>query len=137
MALNPAQVVATMMKNDMFSQWLGITVLETGLGYCKLQAKVKTDMLNGFSIAHGGITYSVSDSALAFACNSYGKKAVSVETSISHIKQVKEGDVLTAEAKEISRSNRIGIYEVKIHNQENVLVSIFKGTVYITDKDWE
>lgn len=137
MALTPAQVVTTMMKNDRFSQWLGIEVLETALGHCRLRAQVKTDMLNGFAIAHGGITYSVSDSALAFASNSYGKKAVSVETSISHIKQVREGDVLTAEAKEISRSNRIGIYEVRIHNQENVLVSLFKGTVYITDKDWE
>jgi acyl-CoA thioesterase len=137
MALTPAQVVTTMMKNDRFSQWLGIEVLETGLGFCRLRVQVKTDMLNGFAIAHGGITYSVSDSALAFASNSYGKKAVSVETSISHIKQVREGDVLTAEAKEISRSNRIGIYEVAIHNQENVLVSLFKGTVYITDKDWE
>lgn len=137
MAITPAQVVSTMMKNDFFSHWLGIEVLETGLGICKLRALVKKDMLNGFSIGHGGITYSVSDSALAFACNSYGKKAVSVETSVSHIKPIKEGDVLMADAKEISRTNRIGIYEVTIHNQEGVLVSVFKGTVYITDKDWE
>lgn len=134
--MTPAQVVATMIKNDHFSQWLGIEVLETGLGHCVLRARVKKEMLNGFSIGHGGITYSVSDSALAFASNSYGKKAVSVETSISHIKPIHEGDILTATAKEISRSNRIGIYEVYVHNQENILVSTFKGTVYITEKDW-
>lgn len=137
MAAGPQKVVATMMQQDAFSQWLGIEVLETGLGFCKLRITVRKEMLNGFAIAHGGITYSVSDSALAFASNSRGKKAVSIETSVSHLKQVKEGDVLTAEAKEISRSNRIGLYEVSIRNQENTLVSVFKGTVYITDKDWE
>lgn len=135
--MTPAAVVEKMMASDWFSRWLGITVLETGLGHCKLSARVKKDMLNGFSIGHGGITYSLSDSALAFACNSYGKKAVSVETSISHIKPIKEGDVLVTLAKEVSRTNRIGIYEVSIHNQEGVLVSVFKGTVYITEKDWE
>ncbi|HYG50725.1 MAG TPA: hotdog fold thioesterase, partial [Flavobacteriales bacterium] len=96
-----------------------------------------TNMLNGFRIAHGGISYSLSDSALAFSSNSYGKKAVSIETSISHIKQIKEGDVLTVEAKEVSRGNKVGLYAVTIHNQENTLVSHFKGTVYITDKEWE
>jgi acyl-CoA thioesterase len=137
MAATPQQVVATMMRQDFFSQWLGIEILEIGSGFCKLRSTVRKEMMNGFAIAHGGITYSVSDSALAFACNSRGKKAVSIETSISHLKQVKEGDVLTAEAKEVSRSNRIGLYEVHIHNQDNILVSAFKGTVYITDKDWE
>lgn len=137
MALTPAQVVSTMMAGDTFSQWLGVEILETGLGSCKLKATVKAEMLNGFKIAHGGISYSLSDSALAFSCNSYGKKAVSIETSISHLKQIKENDVLTVVAKEISRSNRIGVYEVNIHNQNNELVSTFKGTVYITEKDWE
>jgi acyl-CoA thioesterase len=137
MALTPAQVVSTMMAGDMFSQWLGVEILETGLGICKLKAAVKAEMLNGFKIAHGGISYSLSDSALAFSSNSYGKKAVSIETSISHLKQIKENDVLTVVAKEISRSNRVGVYEVNIHNQNNELVSTFKGTVYITEKDWE
>ncbi len=137
MALTPGQVVSKMMAGDTFSQWLGVEILETGLGSCKLKATVKAEMLNGFKIAHGGISYSLSDSALAFSCNSHGKKAVSIETSISHLKQIKENDVLTVVAKEISRSNRIGVYEVNIHNQNSELVSTFKGTVYITEKDWE
>jgi len=137
MALTPQQIVSNMMANDFFSQWLGIEIIETGLGSCQLKATLRHEMLNGFSIAHGGISYSLSDSALAFASNSYGKKAVSIETSISHLKQVKENDVLLVEANEISRSNRIGLYEVTIHNQHNELISVFKGTVYITEKDWE
>ena len=137
MALSPKDIVSKMMAGDFFSQWLGIEILETGLGMCKLKSTLRHEMLNGFSIAHGGISYSLSDSALAFSSNSYGKKAVSIETSISHLKQIKENDELIVLAKEISRSNRIGLYEVTIHNQNNELVSIFKGTVYITDKDWE
>ena len=137
MSLSPAQIVSKMMAGDTFSQWLGIEILETGFGTCKLKANVNSQMLNGFKIAHGGISYSLSDSALAFSSNSYGKKAVSIETNISHIKQIKENDVLTVEAKEISRSKKIGVYEVTIHNQNNELVSIFKGTVYVTEKEWE
>lgn len=124
------------MKNDKFSQWLGIEAKEISEGHCILQMKVRYEMLNGFGIAHGGITYSLADSALAFASNSHGKKAVSIETSISHIKTVYEHDILTAVAKLKSISNKIGIYEITITNQDNILVADFKGTVYRTSKDW-
>ena len=98
--------------------------------------KVRKEMLNGFGIAHGGITYSFADSAFAFASNSRGKKAVSIETSISHLKTVNEGDVLTAKAKEIHVSNKIGTYLIDVTNQNDDLVASFKGTVYRTSKDW-
>ncbi len=130
------EIVNTMMAEDFFSQWLGINVLETGEGRCKLQLTVRKEMLNGFGIAHGGITYCLSDSALAFASNSRGPQAVSIETSISHTAKVSEGDTLTAEAKELSRSKKVGFYEVVIKNQENKIVSLFKGTVYVTEKNW-
>jgi acyl-CoA thioesterase len=130
------EIVNTMMSKDFFSQWLGINVLEIGEGHCKLQLTVKKEMLNGFGIAHGGITYCLSDSALAFASNSRGPQAVSIETSISHTAKVNEGDILTAEAKELSRSKKIGFYEVTIRNQEDKIVSLFKGTVYVTEKNW-
>jgi acyl-CoA thioesterase len=133
---SPKEIVNTMMAKDFFSQWLGIKVLESGLGHCKLQLTVRKEMLNGFGIAHGGITYCLSDSALAFACNSHGPQSVSIETSISHTAKVNEGDVLTAEAKELSRSKKIGVYEVTVKNQENKIVGLFKGTVYITGKNW-
>ncbi|HCQ29584.1 MAG TPA: hydroxyphenylacetyl-CoA thioesterase PaaI [Flavobacteriales bacterium] len=131
------QVVDVMMANDAFSRWLGIEVEEVKEGYCRLQMKVREEMLNGFYIAHGGITYSLADSALAFAANSHGQKAVSVETSISHLLPVKAGDTLIAEAFEKSVTNKIGVYEVEIKNQEKQLVALFKGTVYRTSKIWE
>jgi len=126
-----------MYSNDYFSQWLGIERVEEGPGTCILQMTVRKEMLNGFAIAHGGITYSFADSALAFACNSHGRKAVSVETSISHTKTVKEGDILTATATEESLSNKIGVYHVKVTDQEGIIVALFKGTVYRTNKEWE
>lgn len=132
----PKAVVDKMMSQDWFSQWLGIEVLDIHPGTCTLRCTVKKDMLNGFAIAHGGITYSLSDSALAFASNSHGKMAVSVETSISHLAAVKENDVLTAVATEKSCSNKIGVYEVTVKNQNNVLVALFKGTVYRKSQDW-
>ena len=93
-------------------------------------------MLNGFGIAHGGITYSLADSALAFASNSHGRMSVSVETSISHTEQLREGDEITATAEEMSLSNKIGIYNVTIRNQNSETVALFKGTVYRTGKEW-
>ena len=105
-------------------------------GHCKLRMKVRKEMLNGFAIAHGGITYSLADSALAFASNSHGRKSVSIETSISHTEPVKEGDVITATAEEINLGNKIAIYQINLTNQQNRLVALFKGTVYRTTDDW-
>ncbi|PCH95503.1 MAG: thioesterase [Bacteroidetes bacterium] len=130
------KVVDKMYNNDPFSQWLGIERVEDGEGTSTLKMTVRKEMLNGFDIAHGGITYSLADSALAFASNSHGIKSVSIETGISHIKAVKEGDVLTATAKELSLSNKVGIYEVTVSNQDHVMVALFKGTVYRTGKEW-
>ena len=132
-----AAVVAKMMQNDGFSRWLGIEVLETGAGTAKLQMTVRSEMLNGFGIAHGGITYSLADSALAFASNSHGIQSVSIETSISHTRPVKESDVLTAVAEELNLSTKIGIYQITVTNQENKTVGLFKGTVFRTGKDWD
>ena len=93
-------------------------------------------MLNGFDILHGGISYSLSDSALAFASNSRGNKCVSVETSISHLKPVYDNETLRVVSNEIHRGKSIGIYEVDIFNQQNELISKFKGTVSISKDTW-
>ena len=130
------RVVERMYSRDWFSQWMGIERVEVAAGRSALKMKVRKEMLNGFDIAHGGITYSLADSALAFASNSHGRMAVSVETSVSHTEPVKEGDVLTALAEEVSLSNKIGIYNVIVTNQDNKKVALFKGTVYRTSKDW-
>ncbi len=131
------KVVETMFNNDWFSQWLGIEVLEINPGSCKLRMTIRKEMLNGFAIAHGGITYSLADSAFAFACNSHGRKSVSVETSISHTQALKEGDLIISEARELHVSNKIGVYQIDVTNQDGKIVALFKGTCYRTSKDWE
>lgn len=131
------RVVARMMGEDAFSQWLGIQVLEVLPGACTLRMVVRPEMNNGFRITHGGIAYCVADSALAFASNSHGIHAVSIETSISHIKPVHAGDVLTATAEELSRGNRVAVYQVAVRNGKGEVAALFKGTVFRTGKPWE
>jgi len=133
---NPRGIVEKMMKNDAFSRWLGIEVLEVSEGFCKLKMRLGKEMLNGFYIAHGGITYSLADSALAFASNSRGRKALSVDTSISHFEPLLEGDEIIAIATEESVKNKFGFYRVEI-KKDDILVALFKGMVYRTDKLWE
>ena len=130
------KVVDKMMSGDAFSQWLGIEVLEISEGYCKLKMTVREKMTNGFKIAHGGIAYSLADSCLAFAANSDGVQSVSVETSISYTKKAVSGDMLTATAKEIRKSEKTGFYHITITNQNNIEIAHFKGTVYRTGKEW-
>jgi acyl-CoA thioesterase len=131
------RIVARMMEQDAFSQWLGIEVLKVAPGACVLRMTVRPEMYNGFKVTHGGITYCLADSALAFASNSHGIQAMSIETSISHTRPVKAGDVLTATAEEKSRSNRIAVYHVGVVNAEGVTVALFKGMVFRTGKPWE
>ena len=130
------KVVDKMMGGDAFSQWLGIEVLKITAGFCKIQMKVRDEMTNGFDIAHGGIAYSLADSCLAFAANSNGVQAVSIETSISHTQKVISGNVLTATAKEINKNKKTGLYYITITNQNNIEIAHFKGTVYRTGKEW-
>lgn len=131
------RIVDRMFNNDSFSQWLGIERVQDGAGISVLRMVVRKEMLNGFGVTHGGITYSLADSALAFAANAHGIQSMSIETSISHTKKVLEGDVLTAKTKEISSTKRVGIYQIDITNQNNEIVALFKGTVYRTGKEWE
>ncbi len=132
----PEEIVNLMMERDAFSRWMGVEIEKLGFGNCTLKGSIQPEMLNGFGITHGGISYSLADSALAFASNSRGIQCVSIETSISHIKKTQLNDVLTAEATEIHRGTKTGIYEVKVTNQRDELVAIFKGTVFITGKEW-
>lgn len=134
--MNPLEIVEKMMNGDAFSRWLGITIEEVKAGHSKLSMTVSKEMVNGFSIAHGGISYSLADSALAFAANSYGKKCVSIETSISHTRPTKIGDTLTAVCTELNRGKTVGIYEVKVTNQAQKLIALFKGTVHISNENW-
>jgi acyl-CoA thioesterase len=127
-------IADSMMKQDYFSQWMGIQILDVKEGYSKIQLTLRKEMLNGFAIAHGGITFALADSAFAFACNSDGKITVALDASISFPKPGKEGDILTAEAKQIVKTNRTGLYLIEVKNQHNELVALFKGTCYKTEK---
>jgi acyl-CoA thioesterase len=131
-----AKIVSKMFDSDWFSQWLGIERVKIAKGTAVLRMKIRKEMLNGFGIAHGGISYSLADSALAFASNSHGRMSVSVETSISHTEQIRENDIITATAEELSLSNKIAVYHITIRNQEEKIVALFKGTVYRTSKNW-
>jgi acyl-CoA thioesterase len=130
-------IVEQMYSNDAFSQWLGIERLMVEPGRCRLRMTVREEMTNGFKIAHGGITYSLADSALAFAANGHGVQSLSIDTSINHLKPVKTGDVITAEAKEVNVTRRTGIYQIEITNQNEERVALFKGVVYRTERRWE
>ncbi len=135
--LSPKEIVDQMMAGDRMSQWLGIETVEYAKGNVVCQLTVRQEMVNGFSIAHGGITYSLADSALAFSVNAYGEHAVSVETSISHLKPVHVGDRLITKTEELSLSKKIGVYLTHVYNQHKELVATFKGTVYRRGVVWE
>jgi len=126
------EVVKKMMADDAFSQWLGIDILDVKPGFVRISMTVRPEMDNGFSITHGGIAYSLADSAFAFASNSHGRVAVALETNISYLKKVGSGDTLTATAEELSLGNTIGVYNVTISNQDDEKVARFRGTVFRT-----
>lgn len=131
---SPQAVVAHMMQHDLFSQWLGIEVLDVKEGYSKIKMSVRSEMINGFGIVHGGIAFSLADSAFAFACNNRNVLSVALDTSINFTKPVHVGDLLTAEAKELHNGKSTGLYHISITNQHNHVVALFKGTCFRTNK---
>lgn len=133
---SPTEIVQGMLNNDAFSQLLGMEIKTLELGYCQLSCPVTTQTTNGFGIAHGGLTYALADSALAFASNSRGFQCVSIDTQIAHLAKVQLGDHLTASCTELHRGKRTGIYEVRIENQDHRLVAYFKGTVFVSEQTW-
>ena len=129
------KVVDYMMEHDQFSQWLGIDVLDIKEGYSKIRMMVRQEMINGLGIVHGGIAFSLADSAFAFACNNRNNLSVALDTSINFLKAVHVNDVLTAEAKEIHNGKSTGLYQIIITNQQGHDVAVFKGTCFRTHKN--
>lgn len=127
-----AKVVDAMMTQDQASKHLGIKVLKVEPGGATVMMTVREDMLNGFGICHGGMTFALADTAFACACNSRNRKTVALTCSINFLVAAKTGDVLTAEAKELSLSGRTGLYDIAVTNQTGVLVAQFRGTSYGT-----
>jgi acyl-CoA thioesterase len=127
-------VVSHMMSNDFFSQWMAVEVIEIREGYSRIKMAIRKEMVNGFGIVHGGIPFSLADSAFAFACNNRNNLSVALDVTITFMKAVKVGDVLTAEAKEIHNGKSTGVYLILVTNQRNEQVALFKGTCFRTGK---
>lgn len=125
-----------MLLQDAYSSWLGIEILECEVGRVKVGMTIRKEMLNSMFKAHGGISYSLADTAFGFTANTHGKYAVSIETSINHIEALVEGDYITAEATVNVQKTKVGFNIVEVKRGEE-LVALFKGVVYRTNKDWK
>jgi len=130
------QIPYRMLSQDAYSQWLGIEILESKIGRVKIAMTIRKEMLNSMNYAHGGVSYSLADTAFGFTSNTHGKYAVSIETSINHIEALEEGDELVAECVIEKVNNKLGFNIVEV-KRGNELVALFKGVVYRTQKDWE
>lgn len=130
------EIIQHMLGKDLFSQWLGIRLLEERDGYVRLEMHTRQEMCNGFDVIHGGILHSFADSALAFASNRSGTHALSIESSISHLRPVHAGETLIAEATRINEGRSIAVYHVSVTRSTSEPVADFKGTVYRKDKVW-
>jgi len=133
----PKEIAQHMLQNDAFSRWLGIELIAIGQGICELALTTRAEMLNGFYILHGGISYSIADSALAFAANSFGKQAVSVETSISHHAKVLPDEEIRAVASLIHKGKKFSSFQVLVSKTSGELIASFKGSVYHADRLWD
>ena len=128
------RVVAEMMVKDAFSQWLGVVIVDIRPRRAVVRMTVREEMVNGFGVCHGGIAFSLADSALAFASNTHGRVTVSIENTITYPKVIAIGDTLTATAKEENSTSRLGFYKVTVRRSDDTIVALFKGTVYKTQK---
>lgn len=131
------RIVKKMYDGDKFSKWLGIEIINVSPGRAVTKLTVREEMLNGFGIMHGGISYSLADSAIAFAANSHGRICVSLNQTMNYPAACNAGDELIASAEEISLSQKTGIYDVTVKNQKNETVGLFRGIVYRTTKHHE
>jgi acyl-CoA thioesterase len=130
-AESASRIVAHLMTRDAFSQWLGLEVLHADVGRSRVRCTVRADMVNGFGIAHGGVLFSLADSAFAFATNAGGTLSVALDCTVSFPAAVRVGDVLEAEAIEETTTNRFGFCRVTVTRGDDV-VAHFRGTVYRT-----
>ncbi len=125
-----------MLSQDAFSSWLGIEIVKSEVGKVIVGMTIRKEMLNSMNKAHGGITYSLADTAFGFTANTHGNYAVSIETSINHIEALEEGDYITAEATVDLQKTKVGFNVVEVKRGDQ-LVALFKGVVYRTSKKWE
>jgi len=126
--------VRAMLAEDRYTAWMGMEVLEIAPRRSVVAMTVRPEMTNGFGVCHGGVTFALADSALAFASNTHGRVTVSIENSIRYPKPAVPGDRLTAVAEAEHVGGRIGYYRVTVTRADGTLVGLFRGTVYATDR---
>ena len=131
-----AKIPYKMLSQDPYSSWLGIEIISCEVGRVKVGMTIREEMLNSMDKAHGGISYSLADTAFGFTANTHGKYAVTIETSINHIEALDKGDYITAEATLDLQKTNIGFNVVEV-KKGDTLVALFKGVVYRSNKDWE
>lgn len=124
------KVYQKMMEKDYCSQWMGIEPIFLREGHCKIKMTVRKEMLNGYGILHGGIAFAFADSAFAFASNSYGRLAVSINGTMNYAKSAYENDLLVAEAKALTITHKTADFDVNVMNQHGEVYYYFRGTVY-------
>jgi acyl-CoA thioesterase len=129
------RVVAEMLEHDAFSRWLGLEVTSVAPDAATVRMTVRPEMVNGFGACHGGIAFSLADSALAFASNTHGRVTVSVENSIRYPAPIAPGDVLTATAVQETAGRRLAFFNVTVTRDSGDVVGLFRGTVYRTSRE--
>lgn len=116
-----------MWAEDKASQSLGMDVLAVGPGTATLRMIVRPEMCNGHHVCHGGMIFSLADSAFAFACNSHNKVTVAANCEVTFVAPAHEGDVLIAEAVERHRGTRSGVCDVTVTDGRGRLIALFRG----------
>ncbi len=116
-----------MWNDDKASQALGIEIEVTSVGGANARMTIREDMVNGLDVCHGGLVFALADTAFAFACNAYNLQTFAASGQIEFLRPARLGDVLLATASEDYRGRRSGYYTVKIHNQRDELVALFRG----------
>ncbi len=124
------EVAEFMLAHDQHAQHLGVNILDVQPGKAVLGLTIRPDMINGLGVCHGGVSFALADTAFAFACNSRNQVTYALQCSISYTVPAKVGDVLTASAEELSYQGRTGVYDVRVSNQENQIVALFRGVAY-------
>jgi acyl-CoA thioesterase len=119
-----------MYARDRASQSLGLVLVDIGPGRARMTMTVRADMCNGHHVCHGGIVFTLADSAFAFACNSYNHNTLALGCSIDFMAASREGDVLTATAEVRQQGSRTGVYDIAITNQHGASIALFRGKSY-------
>jgi acyl-CoA thioesterase len=132
-AARAERAAQALFERDRASFALGMRIIGVRPGWARLVMRVRSDMINGHGLCHGGMVFALADSAFAFACNSHNDSTVAAAASIDYLAAAREGDELTAEAAEVWRARRSGLYEVTVVNQHGERIALFRGRSHRID----